>query len=346
MNNVSSTKAQMPTALVSKTFVRTFGATLEEAAEAAGKSVEFITAPETPGARFTAADCDRIDCAFLDRHMRADEQTYAAFSDAMIVSNSMKWLHLASSGLYPSAWLDALDRKGALVTSSTGANAEPVAQTGFTGLLMLSRGFTHYVQAQRRHEWAPLRGAGLPEDLRGQTVLLIGVGAVGKVFAGYARAFGLNVIGVRRTPRQPGDPVDEMHPPSRLSELLPRANFVVVSCPLTQETRNLLDARAFARMRKGACVINIARGEIVDTDALIDNLRSGHLGGAHLDAHAQEPLPADSPLWELPNAIVTPHNAAASRGLEKRSAERFIANFGRWVRGEPMLNVQQVSSAA
>ena len=334
----------MPVALVSKSFISTFEDALKRALHGSGNSVEFITAPETPGARLSQAECDRIDCAFLDREMRFDEQTFATFSDTMIASKSIKWLHLASSGLYPSAWLDALYRKGAIVTSSTGANAEPVAQTGFTGLLMLARRFTHYGQAQRRHEWKPLRGATLPEDLRGQTVLLLGVGAVGKVFAGYAKAFGLNVIGVRRTPKQPGDPVDEMHPPSRLPELLPRANFVVVSCPLTQETRNLLDASAFARMRKGACVINIARGEIVDTEALIDNLRSGHLGGAHIDAHSEEPLPADSPLWDLPNVIVTPHNAAASQGLEKRSAEMFIANFGHWVRGEPMFNVQELSS--
>jgi D-2-hydroxyacid dehydrogenase (NADP+) len=334
----------MPVAFVSKSFITTFGDALNKAVEGSGKSVEFITAPEKPGSRFTAAERDRIDCAFLDREMRFSEQMMAAFSDAMIASKNIKWLHLASSGLYPSEWLDALDRKGAIVTSSTGANAEPVARTGFTGLLMLARRFPHYIAAQRRHEWTPLRGAGLPQDLRGQTLILIGVGAVGKVFAGYAQAFGLNVIGVRRTPKQPGDPVDEMHPPSRLPELLPRANFVVISCPLTQETRNLLNAEALRRMRKGACVINVARGEIVDTEALIENLRSGHLGGAHIDAHVDEPLPADSPLWDLPNAIVTPHNAAASAGLEKRCAEMFIANFGHWVRGEPMFNIQQVSS--
>ncbi len=334
----------MPVALVSKSFITTFADALKKTLEGSGRSVEFITAPEAPGAHFPPADCDRIDCAFLDRGMRFNEQTNAAFCDAMIASKSMKWLHLASSGLYPSAWLDALDRRGAIVTSSTGSNAEPVAQTGFTGLLMLARGFTHYVQAQRRHEWKPLRGAGVPQDLRGQTVLLIGVGAVGRIFAGFAQSFGLHVIGVRRTPKQPGDPVDEMHPPSEIMALLPRAHFVVISCPLTKDTRNLLDANAFARMRKGACVINIARGEIVDTEALIENLRSGHLGGAHLDAHSEEPLPARSPLWDLPNAIVTPHSAAASHGNEARCAEMFIANFGRWVRGEAMCNVQQVSS--
>ena len=132
-----------------------------------------------------------------------------------------------------------------------------------------------------------------------------------------------------------------MHPPSKLHELLPRADWIVITCPLTKETRNLIDADAFKRMRKGARLINIARGEIVDEKALIAALKSGHLAGAALDAHVQEPLPADSPLWDLPNVIVTPHNAAASTGNEKRCAEMFIANLGHWLRGEPMLNVQR-----
>lgn len=117
----------------------------------------------------------------------------------------------------------------------------------------------------------------------------------------------------------------------------------MITCPLTKETRNLLDAEAFKRIRKGARLINIARGEIVDESALIEALKSGRLAGAALDAHIQEPLPADSPLWDLPNVIVTPHNAAASTGNEKRRAELFIANFGRWLRGEKLLNIQKVS---
>jgi phosphoglycerate dehydrogenase-like enzyme len=231
----------------------------------------------------------------------------------------------------------------ATVTSSTGSNAEPVAQTGFTGLLMLARGFPDYIQGQRKHEWRPMRGATLPDDLRGQTVLLIGVGAIGKTFAGYARAFGLKIIGVRRSPRAADDPVDELHHPSKLPELLPRADWIVIACPLTKETRNLVNADAFKHMRKGARLINIARGEVVDEEALIEALRSGRLAGAALDAHTQEPLPADSPLWDLPNVIVSPHNASASNGNEKRCAEIFIANMGHWVRGEPMLNVQKLA---
>jgi phosphoglycerate dehydrogenase-like enzyme len=333
----------MTTVFVSKQFVAGFGDALQAEARTTGKSVEFITVPDAPGARLSQADCDRIDCTFIDRDIRFDENALKAYSDALVASTSCKWIHLTSSGVNATPFTVALDQRGATITTSTGSNAEPVAQTGFTGLLMLARGFPGYIQGQHKHEWRPLRGAALPDDLRGQTVVLLGVGAIGKIFAGYARAFGLKVIGVRRSPGMPDDPVDEMHPPSKLPELLPRADWVVIACPLTRETRNLVNADAFKRMKKGARLINIGRGEVMDQAAFIEAIRSGHLAGAALDAHAPEPLPADSPLWDLPNVIVTPHNASASNGNEQRCAEMFIANFGHWLRGEPMFNVARVS---
>ncbi|HTD90611.1 MAG TPA: D-2-hydroxyacid dehydrogenase [Burkholderiales bacterium] len=332
----------MTTALVSKPFIAQFGDAFKAIGERAGKSVNFMTLPEAKGTRLSQADCDRIDCAFLDRDMRFDEQIYAAYSDALPKMNHLKWVHYTSSGIGQQLYVSELNAKGVITTSSTGSNAEPVAQTGFAGLMMLARCLPHHIQSQHRHEWRPLRGAALPDDLRGQTLLLIGVGAVGKTFAGYARAFGLNIIGVRRSPKAPGDPVDEMHPPSQLPDLLPRADWIVIACPLTPETDNLLNADAFKRIKKGARLINIGRGEVVNDAALIESLRSGHLGGAALDAHIQEPLPKDSPLWDLPNVIITPHNASASTGNEKRSADMFVANFGHWVRGEPLFNVQRV----
>lgn len=333
----------MTTAFVSKQFIAGFGAELNDVAGRAGKTVEFMSPPEGKGIRLAQADCDRIDCSFLDRDIRFDEQLYAAHNEAVVASKSLKWMHFTSSGIGQQKSAPPLDARGVTLTSSTGSNAEPVAQTGFTGLLMLARGFPGFIQGQHKHEWRPQRGATLPPDLRGQTVLLIGVGAIGKIFAGYAKAFGLKVIGVRRTPMQSGDPVDEMHPPSKLPELLGHAEWVVVACPLTKQTRNLIDAAAFKHMRKGTRLINIGRGEVVDEQAFIDAMRSGHLGGAAVDAFRQEPLPADSPLWDLPNMIVSPHNASASTGNEKRCAEMFIANFGHWVRGEPMFNVQRLT---
>ncbi len=333
----------MTTALVSRQFIAGFGARLKAIADGAGKSVEFMTLPAEQGARLSQAECDRIDCAFLDRDIRFDEQLFAAFGAAMAASKSLQWVHFTSSGIGQQPSAPALDARGVTLTSSTGSNAEPVAQTGFAGLLMLARGFPGFIQGQHKHEWRPLRGATLPDDLRGQTLLLIGVGAIGTVFAGYARAFGLKVIGVRRSGMTPHDAVDEIHPPAKLPELLPRADWIVIACPLTKETRNLIDADAFKRMKKGARLINIGRGEIVDEAALIAAIRNQHLAGAALDAHRQEPLPPDSPLWDLPNVVISPHNASASTGNEKRCAEMFIANFGHRVRGETMFNVQRLA---
>lgn len=333
----------MTIALVSKQFIAGFGDKLKAVAASAGRSVEFMTLPETKGARLPQSDCDRIDCTFIDRDIRFDEHLYAAYGAAVIGSNSLKWIHFTSSGIGQQPFAPALDAKGVTMSSSTGSNAEPVAQTGFAGLLSLARGLPGYMDAQRKHEWKPMRGATLPPDLRGQTVVIIGIGAIGKIFSGYARAFGLKVIGVRRSPLTPDDPVDEMFTPAQLGEVLPRADWVVIACPLTKETRHLVNADAFKRMKKGAYLINIGRGEVMDEAAFIAAIKSGHLAGAALDAHRQEPLPADSPLWDLPNVIVSPHNASASTGNEKRCAEMFIANFGHWARGEPMFNVQRLS---
>ena len=332
----------MPVALVSKQFVAHFGEELKNVAACCGKPLSLMTLPED-GTRLARADCERIDCIFLDRDMRFIDPVYAAYKDALHAASNVKWIHYTSSGIGQQYLAAELDARGVTLTSSTGSNAEPVAQTGFTGLLMLARGFTTYLQGQHRHEWRPLRGVALPDDLRGQTVLLIGVGAVGTMFAGYARAFGLEVIGVRRSPRKESGPVDELHPPAKLHELLPRADWIVIACPLTKETRNLIDAAAFERVKPGARLINIGRGEVVDEAAMIEALRSGRLAGAALDAHRQEPLPADSPLWDLPHVIISPHNASASKGNEKRCAEMFIANFGHWLCGEPMFNVQRIS---
>lgn len=333
----------MPTALVSRQFVARFGDEIKSVAERARQSVSFVTLPATKGAKMPQPERDRVECIFLDRDMRFEEQLYAAYLDMLLAAPKLKWVHYTSSGVGQQAHVAELGAKGVIITSSTGSNAEPVAQTGFAGLLMLARGFGSHIHSQCRREWKPLRGNALPDDLRGQTLLLIGVGAVGTVFAGYAKTFGLKVIGVRRSPIKPGEPVDEMHPPSKLPELLPRADWIVIACPLTKETLDLVNADSFRRMKKGARLINIGRGEVVNEAALIEALRGGHLGGAALDAHSQEPLPADSPLWSLPNVIISPHNASASTGNEQRCAEMFIANFGHWIRGEPMFNVQDVS---
>jgi phosphoglycerate dehydrogenase-like enzyme len=129
-----------------------------------------------------------------------------------------------------------------------------------------------------------------------------------------------------------------MHPPAALDQLLPRAQWLALTCPLTDETRRMIDAGRLALLPQGARIVNVARGEIIDEQALIAALASGHLGGAYLDVFEQEPLPAESPLWDLPNVVLSPHNAAASAGNDARATAMFLHNLGLSTRGEPMKN--------
>ena len=167
---------------------------------------------------------------------------------AVGASKGIRWLHVNSSGVNPAPHVSAVAEKGGTITSSTGANSDPVSQTAFTGLLMLARGFTTHVRNQAKREWRKLRDADVP-DLRGQTLVTIGFGAVGSKFATYARAFGLKVVALRRSPMKPGDPADEMYPPSKLTEVLPRADWLMLTCPLTPETRNLINADTIRLMK-------------------------------------------------------------------------------------------------
>jgi phosphoglycerate dehydrogenase-like enzyme len=202
---------------------------------------------------------------------------------------------------------------------------------------MLARGFPHWWGAQGRKEWTPMRGEAVPRDLAGQTVLIVGLGTIGATLARYCRALGLRVIGLRRTPA-PVEAVDEVHALAALPELLPRCDWVILACPLTPETERLINPASLARLPRGARLINVARGGVVDQPALIQALESGQLGGAYLDVFEKEPLPPDSPLWTLPNVIVSPHNASSSAGNNDRAALIFLANLVKWARGEPLRN--------
>jgi D-2-hydroxyacid dehydrogenase (NADP+) len=224
------------------------------------------------------------------------------------------------------------------LTTSSGSTAEPIAQSAITGLLMLARNFPRWLTGQRRHAWDPMRAPDFPRDLKGQTALIVGLGKIGTEIARLARVLGLHVIGVKRTAGRPDDLVDELHPPERLPELLAKSDWFIIACPLTAETRGLVNAELIAKLPKGAHVINIARGEVVDEPALIAALQSGHLAGAYLDVFEKEPLPADSPLWDMPNVFVSPHNSAAASGNDERVYRIFLENLKRWTRGEALLN--------
>ena len=323
--------------LLSRGFVARFGEPMRAAFAAAGLEPDVIHLPDDPDIELDASTCGRIQIAYLTRDLRFSPQ-YKSFTAAVTAAPRLEWVHFASAGIDQHPFLAALKTREVRLTTSAGTNAEPVGQTAITGLLMLARRFPHWLSAQRRHAWEPLRGAAAPPDLRGQTILIVGMGSIGTAIARFCLALDMHVIGMRRSPRQPGDPVAEMQPVSALREILPRCHWVVLACPLTPETRHILNAGALALLPRGAHVVNVARGGCVDEQALTDALRSGHLGGAYLDVFETEPLPASSPLWNLPNVIVSPHSAAVSDGNERRAAGIFFENVGHWARSELLKN--------
>jgi phosphoglycerate dehydrogenase-like enzyme len=305
---------------------------------AAARGSEILALPPDPAARLPEADCARLEIALFSADVFPDHSRQ--FFSAARKAPRLKWLHVFNAGVDDPIFAEMLAR-GVRLTTSAGAAAVPIAQTAIMGLLALARGFPRWLANQRARKWDPVRSGQLPRDLRGQTAVVVGLGRIGAEIARLARELGLKVIGVRRSARGPADPVDELAAPAALPALLPRCDWLVIACPLTAETRGLIDANLIARLPQGARIINVARGEIVAQAALIDALRSGHLAGAYLDVFEAEPLPGDSALWDLPNVLVTPHNSGAAAGNDERVLEIFLDNLARWQRGAPLVNEVQ-----
>jgi phosphoglycerate dehydrogenase-like enzyme len=227
---------------------------------------------------------------------------------------------------------DELERVA--ISSASGVHAVPLAEWSIFGLLAFAKGLPRLRRdaAERRWDHYPTM------ELRGQTLLVVGAGAIGLEVARLASAFGMRVVGVRRKTDEELPHIDSVHPPEQLRELVGDAHAIVVTLPLTDETRGLIDRDTIGRMRDGAIFVNVGRGRVVDEEALIDALRSGKLAGAALDVTAKEPLPAESPLWELENVIISPHTAALSWHENERIVDLFAENLRRYLRGDELLS--------
>jgi len=321
--------------LVSRRWWERFGERALAAARACGATIEPCLLPQDPDSRLPTEERERVTIAFFsgDVYPVLSRSFFAAAQGAP----NLRWLHVFNAGVDHPVFRRFLER-GVRLTTSAGSTAEPIAQTAISGLLLLARPWRHWLDAQARRAWLPVPAEHAPPDLRGQTLIVIGLGSIGREIARLARALGLHVIGVRRSPPRPEDPVDELRHPSELDELLPGAQWIALACPLTEETRHLIDARRLALLPEGAAIINVARGEVVDEEALVRALASGRLRGAYLDVFREEPLPPDSPLWSLPNVFITPHNSAVSQGNEERVCAIFLRNLEHWLRDEPLEN--------
>jgi phosphoglycerate dehydrogenase-like enzyme len=293
-----------------------------------------------PHALVTPEDEGEADIAFVTREVTGLSTKYnilpgtQRFYDALDRSQALRWVHIHSAGADRPIYLRLMAR-GVQVTTSSGANAVVVAHTALAGLLALARRLPQLWQAQQERRWASLMAEALPRDLEGQHAVLVGWGPIGQRLGPMLQALGLRVTVVRQ---QDLPVVGGMVtvPVARWHEVLPQADWLLLACPLTAQTRGMVDAQVLALLPRHAHFINVARGEIVDEPALVDALQQGRLAGAFLDTFAREPLAPESPLWSLPNVLATPHSAGLSAGNAARQSRMFLDNLRRWAAGEPL----------
>ena len=243
---------------------------------------------------------------------------------------SVRWFHVGGSGYdYLLPW----PREDIRVTTGVGVLAPFPAETVFAGILALNGRVLLYADQQRRHEWRPRSFRPLHE----QTLLVVGLGSIGSVVARIAKAFGMRVLAIKRSPPASDSSVDEIYPPSALSDVIGRADVISLHVRLTQETVRMIDRRWLSAMKPGSLLVNTSRGAVVDETALIEALEVGHLGGAYLDVFACEPLPSCSRLWSFSNVLITPHAADSVNDWPQRYAARFAENLERWNDGRSLV---------
>jgi len=234
---------------------------------------------------------------------------------------------------------EVLKGAGIRLASAAGVNARAVAEHAMSLILAMSRQLHFARDNQAKHHWRGMIGdLGKREDeLGGKTLLIVGLGRIGSHLAGLARAFGMRVIATKRDPGTGADAADDVFSHGRIGEVLPLADFVALTCPLTPQTEGLINAQALALMKPSAFLINVARGRVVDEPALIAALGEGRIAGAGLDCTVEEPLPNGSPLWDIPNVLITPHTAGETRAYEDNVIDLLLENLDRLWRGETEL---------
>jgi phosphoglycerate dehydrogenase-like enzyme len=246
--------------------------------------------------------------------------------------SNLKWIQTTSTGVGPYVAALGLAERDILVTTARGVHARPLAEFVFMALLSHWRGLAHLQAEQKAHSWVRMCG----EEVAGRRLVIIGAGDLARGCARLARAFDMPTIAVARDPakaRAHNDLFDAVVPTSEMHKALAQADAVVVTVPHTAATENMIDARAFAAMPQGVAFVNIARGTVVDEDALVEACASGRIGFAALDVARVEPLAKDSPLWDMRNVLISPHSASTVTSENRRITEIFRHNLLCWIDG-------------
>ena len=279
------------------------------------------------------------------------DELKARAAEANIICVSMLWqnevLPLAPKLRFVqsiSAGTDQYDQaafraRGIRLASAAGANANAVAEHAIAMILSIERHIVSGRDHQVKSYWRPMLSdiATREAELTGRTIVIVGLGRIGGRLARFAKAFDMRVIGVKRDPSTGGEGADHVVATADLQRVLPEADVLVLACPLTPETENMINAKALDLMKPSALLVNVARGRVVDEDALIATLKSGKLRAAALDVTREEPLPASSPLWTMPNVLITPHTAGETQAYEDNVIDILIENLDRLGRGETAL---------
>jgi len=301
---------------------------MNSATEALIKSSDHIKSTLSDGRDFNAAvrDADVLFCVHLP-------------SNILSLAPRLKWVHVYGAGV-DAVPVAALLEKGVRVTNSAGLNAPYIAEFVMGYLLMHVKHMVKRVEWQKARRWQ----RAMNDTLEGKTLGIVGPGHIGMEVARRAAGFGMTVLAARRSYREGERPehVTEMFPLARLADMLGRCDFVVVSVGYTPETRHLINAQRFAQMKPGAYFVNVSRGAVVEQPALIEALAGGHLAGAGLDVFDPEPLPADSPLWTMPNVLVTAHSSGNFMHHAAKANVLFCDNLRRFLGGAPMLNLASI----
>lgn len=244
-------------------------------------------------------------------------------------ADGLSWIQAVSAGvgMYD---LDVLRDAGVIVTNASGVHAQPIAEHVLAYILVFERKVLTGIQQQHERQWVRYQ----PGELSGKTLCVVGLGAIGSRIAQLGDALGMTVVGTRSSPERGNEYASDVRGADGLDDLLPVADYVVLACPLTPETRDLIGYEEFVSMKQKAVLLNISRGKVVNEAALVEALSNGRISGAALDVTQTEPLSEDSRLWAMPNVLVTPHVSGLTPRYWERIAEIFAENYKRFVSGE------------
>lgn len=309
--------------------------------EVVGADCKLVVADPVSGT--PPSGLEEVEAAFLSLDLMGGRDETGAhprlrfFSQVADQTPNLRWIHTQAAGADREVLQNAM-RRGAVVTTSSGASSQAVAHTAIAGMLALARGVPRWVRAQEQKVWSTPTRDQWPRDINGSKALIIGTGPIGQAIARIAKAMDMDVTGVRRKAELLAG-FDAMLTFPQMHEVLPQIDWVFLACPLTRETRGFVDAAFIEKLPEHARIVNVARGEVVSSKVVREALIDGRLAGYYSDVFEGEPLGSESEWWDTPRTLMSAHLAAASTGYGPRTVEYFLDNLRRYVSKQPLRNV-------